>query len=114
MRSGSTRVTVSLGSRAFSVRAAVAPAKPPPTTTTRPVPWAEATAGARLAAAASFRNLRRVVMRALLLLRGEPSRDGLDLLIVETLGDAAHHAGRPGAAAILAHGVGDVGRRATG
>jgi hypothetical protein len=60
---GSTKVTVSLGSSAFSVRAAVAPPKPPPTTTTRPPACAEAIDGAaRLAAAVSFRKVRRVAM----------------------------------------------------
>src|SRR5258708_32429988 len=100
MRSGSTRVTVSLGSSFFSVRAAVAPAKPPPITTTRPAPWAEAMAGARAVATVSLRKVRRVAI-ALLRLRGKPGRDGVDLRIVEALGDAAHDARRPGSAAIF-------------
>ena len=40
----------------------VAPANPPPTTTTRPALCAEAIDGARLAAAVSFRKVRLVVM----------------------------------------------------
>ena len=39
---------------------------------------------------------------------------GVDLLIVEALGDAAHDGGRPGAAAILAHELDDVGGLAPG
>src|SRR5206468_6095200 len=62
----STRVTPSLGSSFFSQRAHVAPAKPPPTTTTLAAPCAETTDGARgdarLAAAVSFRKVRRPVM----------------------------------------------------
>src|SRR5262245_5164755 len=114
MRLGSTRVTVSLGSSFFRVRAAVAPPNPPPITTTRPAPCAAAPARARpRAPAASFRGRRRVG-RALLRLRGEPGREGVDLLIVETLGDAAHDGRRPGAALEFAHGRGDVGRLASG
>src|SRR5262245_15188344 len=107
MRLGSTRVTVSLGSSFLRVRAAVAPPNPPPMTTTRPAPCAGAMAGARPAAPASLRKLRRVVT-PLLRLRGKPRRDGVDLRIVEALGDAAHDARGPGATAIFAHGGGDV------
>jgi hypothetical protein len=60
--SGSIRVTESAGSRRFSVRAQVAPAKPPPRTTIRPVAWARATKGAQVVpkdAAAVARKRRR-------------------------------------------------------
>jgi hypothetical protein len=47
--SGSTSVTESFGSRRFSVRTQIVPAKPPPTTTIRPEVWARATNGAKSA-----------------------------------------------------------------
>src|SRR5712692_5156479 len=92
----STSVTVMRGSSRLSVRAAVAPAKPPPTTTTRPAaPCARAGMGNNAAAApAALRNSRRllrVLVMASILLRGVPGGDGLDLVVGEAPGDAAHY-----------------------
>ena len=56
MELGSTSVTSSAGCSAFKVRAAVAPPKPPPITTTLARLCAETTAGARPAAALIFRK----------------------------------------------------------
>jgi hypothetical protein len=60
----STSVTVMRGSSFLTARAALAPAKPPPTTTTRPAaPWAIAGIGSSAEAAAAAltksRRLRR-------------------------------------------------------
>src|SRR5580700_11219826 len=96
----STSVTASRGSRRFSARAQVAPAKPPPITTTRPAePCASAGrngSGAQAASAACFRNWRRVVRppfisAASLFLGGVPRRDRRELGFREALDDAVHH-----------------------
>src|SRR5829696_1275929 len=62
VRFASTSVTDAFGSRRFTSRAQVAPAKPPPITTTRGAAWPKPGRGKRDAAAARpipFRTLRR-------------------------------------------------------
>src|SRR5690242_1075444 len=73
-------------------RAAVAPAKPPPITTTfGPAPCAMAGIGSNAAALAVFRNWRRFVLIArLLLLLLVPGRDRAGLLVGEALRDTVH------------------------
>ena len=58
----STNVTAILGSSCRKARAQLAPAKPPPTTTTRGAAWAKVGSGKSAAEAAtpSFRNSRRL------------------------------------------------------
>src|SRR5262245_39331685 len=98
---GSTSVTSSRGSARLRKRAAVAPAKPPPTTTMRGcAPWAisgcgSSAAPAPAAAARNCRRVRRVLLMPASLLGAVPGRDGLDLVIGEALGDAIHHGGGP-------------------
>src|SRR3954462_14710551 len=62
----STSVTVRRGSSFFNARAQLAPAKPPPTTTTRPAaPCATAGIGSNATdalAAAALRNVRRLLV----------------------------------------------------
>src|SRR5712691_4450588 len=96
----STSVTTRRGSRRFKARAQVAPAKPPPTTTTRPAePWARAgrNGSAVQAISAICCRMRRrvvcpaVIVAALIGLRRVPRRDGRDLGLGEALGDAVHH-----------------------
>src|SRR5262245_12043784 len=85
----STSVTVTRGSIFLSARAALAPAKPPPTTTTRPAaPCAIAGIGSIAAdapAAAALRNWRRLcgdlLVMASILLRCEPGGDRLDFIV---------------------------------
>src|SRR5689334_23037255 len=101
--SASTSVTAIRGSVWRNARAHVAPAKPPPTTTTRgPAPWATAGSGMSAvdAATPSFRNCRRLVFMAdayrcaRSFLGGEPGGDGLDLVVGESLRDAIHDGAR--------------------
>src|SRR3954470_23735946 len=98
----STSVTAMRGSMRRMKRAQVAPPNPPPTTTTRPpAPWAMAGSGSTAAeapATAVLRKSRRLVRCAVMiglpssiLLRAIPGSDGLDLVVGEALGDAAHH-----------------------
>src|SRR5262249_27089446 len=84
----------------FSARARLAPAKPPPTTTTRGAAWPSAGAPKRTDAAAAeaadARNWRRVggiAERVHLpsFLPGVPVGNGLDFSIGEAFGDAVHH-----------------------
>src|SRR5579859_7186046 len=102
---GSTRVTLSRGSVRLRKRAAVAPAKPPPTTTMRGgAPWAtngrgNSEAPAPAIAVTICRRLRRGRVMAASALRAVPGRNGLQLVIREALGDAIHHGRRSLAAA---------------
>src|SRR5258708_8447767 len=94
----STRVTAMRGSSRLSIRAQVAPAKPPPTTTTRPPAFCASAGIGSIAdaapAVAAFRTSRRlwapVMVAPLILLGAIPGGDGLDLVVGETLGDAVH------------------------
>src|SRR6266542_1647709 len=115
----STSVTAMRGSPRLSARAAVVPAKPPPTTTTRGE-TASATAGSGRrdvpAATADLRNARRLVRTVMALLRGSfllriPAGDRLNLGVGKTLGDLIHDGGRALAGAErlhLAHHLGGV------
>jgi len=64
VRLASTRVTATRGSARLRARAMLAPAKPPPTTTTRgAAPWARSGAGssaAQLPTVTDFRKSRRL------------------------------------------------------
>src|SRR5215470_17989398 len=113
VRLASTSVTLIRASSALSARAQLAPANPPPITTTRPAaPCASAGIGSKAAAAAAdFMTSRRVsrrpirlncVMTSLLLCR-EVGRDGFGLFVGETLGDAIHHGPGSFAGAELGH-----------
>src|ERR1700682_6521474 len=114
----STRVTAIRGSSRLSIRAHVAPANAPPTTTPRPAAFcASAGIGSIAAAAAAdavLRTSRRlwapVMVAPLFLLRPIPSRDGLDLVVGEALGDAVHHGRGPLARAKCLHGGDDLRR----
>src|SRR5580692_1195452 len=111
----STRVTAMRGSSRLSMRAQVAPAKPPPTTTTRPGAFC-ASAGIGMSAvaapAAVLRTSRRlgdpVMVAPSIFLRPIPIRDGLDLVVGEALGDAVHHGRGPLAGAEFLHRADDV------
>src|SRR5262245_55219016 len=120
VRLASTSVTLMRASSALSARAQLAPANPPPITTTRPAaPCASAGIGNRAAAAAAdFMTSRRVsrrakrldcVMTSLLQCR-EVGRNGLGLVVGEALGDAIHHGRGPLAGAELGHRGGDLRR----
>src|ERR1700750_501909 len=98
----STSVPVMRGSIRLMKRAQVAPAKPPPTTTTRPpAPWAMAGNGSMALVApapATLRNSRRLVLFAIMIgllssipLCAIPGRDGLDLVVGKTFGEQMHH-----------------------
>src|SRR5215470_5198377 len=113
VRLASTSVTLIRASSALSARAQLAPANPPPITTTRlAAPCASAGIGNNAAAAAAdFMTSRRVsrrantlvcVMTSILLCR-EIGRDGLGLVVGETFGDAIHHGRWPLAGAELGH-----------
>src|SRR2546421_10235683 len=117
----SISVTTARGSSFLRARAQVAPASPPPTTTTRgPAPCAIAGIGmsaAEMPAAAALRNSRRlvrlVVMRvpmASILLRCKPGGDRLDFVLGEAFGDAVHDRRRPLAGAEVGHGGDDLPR----
>src|SRR5215470_9820253 len=118
VRLASTSVTLMRASSPLSARAQLAPANPPPITTTRPAaPWASAGIGNRAAAAAadvmtsrrvSGRTKRLVCVMTSLLLCREVGRDGLGLVVVETFGDAIHHGRGPLAGAELGHGGRDL------
>src|SRR5262249_11184190 len=119
----STSVTLRRGSSFLSARAQLAPAKPPPTITTRPpAPWAIAGSGNRAAdapAATVLMKVRRLVwvlgcLMASVLLRGEPGGDGLGLVIGEALGDAIHHGRGPLAGLELGHRGNGLRRVASG
>src|SRR5450631_1875511 len=94
----STRVTAMLGSSRLSIRAQVAPEKPPPTTTTRAGAFCASAGIGSIAAAApavaALRTSRRLwapVMAApSILLCPIPGGDSLDLVVGEALGDAVH------------------------
>src|SRR5437763_1483303 len=88
----STKVTAICGFAFLMKRAADAPAKPPPITTTfGPAPWAIAGIGSSAAAPALCRNCRRLVLIArLLLLLLIPSRNRAGFLVGKALGDAVH------------------------
>src|SRR5262245_8528611 len=113
VRLASTSVTLMRASSALSARAQLAPANPPPITTTRPAaPCASAGIGNKAAAAAadvitsrrvSRRAVRLVCVMTSILLCREIGRDGLGLVVVETFGDAIHHGGGPLAGAELGH-----------
>src|SRR4029077_11504120 len=85
----STSITRASGSRRLSSRAQVAPAKPPPTTTTRGCPCASAGIG-RSDASEPLRKPRRVGVRIFLItrlfLRAEPRCDRADFRFAEALG----------------------------
>src|SRR5436190_3308641 len=88
--------------------AAVAPPNPPPITTTRPfgAVVAQPAADSVAPAAASFRKSRRlnsVIAASLALLRREPARQLVDLLVAVTLGDLVHHGRRALAVAERPH-----------
>ena len=97
----STNVTWIFGSKRLSCRAQVAPAKPPPMTTTRAVPCAIAgaqTSAAEAPAATDADKLPSIDLPAthgvdadLLPLRLVPFRDGLDLGVGITLGNPIHN-----------------------
>src|SRR6266436_155602 len=119
VRLGSTSVTLMRASSALSARAQLAPANPPPITTTRPAaPWASAGVGnkAAAAAAADFMTSRRVGRRAIrlvcvmtsILLCREVGSDRLGLVVGETFGDAIHHGRGPLAGTELGHGGRDL------
>src|SRR5262245_61389581 len=101
------------GSSWRSARAQLAPANPPPTTTTRGgAPWASAgignTAADAVAVAPSARNRRRVMFTATpSLLRGKPGGQGLDLVVGEPLGDPVHDGAGALAGAEVLHGAHD-------
>src|SRR5882757_1887245 len=93
----STSVTVRRGSSALRARAQLAPAKPPPTTTTwPPVFWAIAGRGksaTEAPAAAVLMKSRRLVCCAdmiSILLCGVPGRNRLRFVVGESFGDAVH------------------------
>src|SRR5262245_39238203 len=119
VRLASTSVTLMRASSALSARAQLAPANPPPITTTRPAaPCASAGIGSRAAAAAAdFMTSRRVSRRAVrlicvmtsLLQCREVGRNGLGLVVAETFGEAVHHGRGPLAGAELGHGGRDLG-----
>src|SRR5262245_42921147 len=98
-------------------RATVAPAKPPPITTTCGIAWAMAgratTADATMAAAPPTK-LRRVARWRLIAgasaLVCVPAGDGLDLGIGKPLGDLVHHGGFALAGAEGLHLLHDLGR----
>src|SRR6266699_703791 len=112
----STSITRASGIRRLSSRAQVAPAKPPPTTTTRGWPCASAGIGTS-AASEPLRKWRRVAARdsiTSLSLCAEPLGDRADFRLGEALGDAVHH-GRgllPGPERL--HRGDDLGRIAAG
>src|SRR5438270_13230188 len=105
----STSVTARFGASRLSVRAQVAPAKPPPMTTTRPLALcARAGSGSSAAAAPEatpLRKSRRVAalpaIPSSVLLRRQPGGDRRDLIVTEALGDAVHHGRRTLAGAEL-------------
>src|SRR5215468_11805085 len=118
VRLASTSVMLIRASSALRARAQLAPAKPPPITTTRPAaPCASAGIGNKAAAAAAdfmtsrrvSRRAKRLVMTSLLLCR-EIGRNGLGLVVGETLGDAIHHGRGPLAGAELGHRGGNLCR----
>src|SRR5262245_16051089 len=88
------------GSAALTARAALAPAKPPPITTTRGAAWAEAGAAIRATAAApsearSWRRFKpRAISASLSLGRRVPLGDGLRLRFREALGNPTHDRAR--------------------
>src|SRR5215471_10788159 len=88
----STSVTASLALSRLTKRAQVAPANPPPITTTRPEPWAKAgTDNSAPAAALLLRNCRRLacaIACSLIVLRRVPRGDRFDLIVGQALGDA--------------------------
>jgi len=95
----STKVTSIFGSIFFSVRAQLAPAKPPPTTTTRGAACANAGMEMSAADAAVVERKARRVLRCLFmawpsLLRFQPYGDGTHLVVGEAFGDAVHHGRR--------------------
>src|SRR5215831_10639207 len=107
----STSVTLIRGSSRLSARAQVAPAKPPPTTRTRPLAfWASPGRGnsaAEAPAAAVLMKSRRLLRLSIMtsiLLRRVPGRDGPDLVIGEAFGDAVHYGCGPLARAELLDG----------
>src|SRR5262245_10129308 len=108
----STSVTAIRGSACRRARAQLAPAKPPPTTTTRgPAPCARAGIGRSAAEAAtpSWRNRRRSIFFTSSLLRRVPGGDRLDLRVGEPLGDPVHHRAGARAGPELLHGPDDGG-----
>src|SRR6267142_2549581 len=109
---GSTSVTCSFGSIAFSARAQLAPPKPPPITTTRGAACANAGSGnasAVTVAALAPQNSRRLMrwlipmLAPLLLLCREPRRNRAQLVVGEALGDAVHDGGGKRAVAKSSH-----------
>src|SRR5205085_3769424 len=122
--------TMSFGSSRLSSRAHAAPAKPPPTTMTRPAaPCAIAgrdTSAVEAAARPPLRKLRRldgvrcigasirIRARAAEALRAEPIGDRPDLVLGETLGDAVHHRGGECAGTVSLHGRHAIGGGAAG
>src|SRR5690349_12026746 len=110
---GSTSVTCSFGSSRFKVRAQLAPAKPPPITTTRGAAWENAGVARKAAETVPrlpARNWRRVarsfgitssLIRLTLCL--QPGGDRLCLFGGKPLGDAVHHGRRARAGAELRH-----------
>src|SRR6266700_442181 len=93
---GSTSVTANWGSARRSVRAQVAPANPPPTTTMRALPCAKAGDGSsttEAAAALPLRNPRRVgrITTSASVLHRKPGGNCTGLFVREALGDAAHY-----------------------
>src|SRR6185436_6101779 len=108
------------GSAALMARAAVAPAKPPPITTTRGAAWAKAGAAmwATGAAPSEARNCRRfkpsrAISASLSLDRRVPLGDGLRLRLRKALGDPAHDRARALPAFEGLHLTGHLGGAAT-
>src|SRR5262245_25486964 len=101
------------GSSWRSARAQLAPANPPPTTTTRgAAPWPSAgignTAADAVTVAPSARKRRRDIFTTTpSLLRGEPGGERLDLVVGEALGDPVHDGAGALARAEVLHGAHD-------
>src|SRR3990167_7825502 len=93
--SRSTSTTSIAGSHRRMYLAAVAPPKPPPITTTRPLDGGVLAQPASDAAPASLRKSLRFMVSSLAFLRGVPRRDGVNLRVGIALGDLVHHGRRP-------------------
>src|SRR5262245_40593372 len=88
---GSIKVTATLPARRFKLRAQVAPANPPPTTTMLAL-VCPSTAGAAITAAPAAAMVLRTALRLVLILPGRvPFGDCTNLLIGKSFGDAIHH-----------------------
>src|SRR3990167_1644512 len=112
--SRSTSTTSIAGSHRRMYLAAVAPPKPPPITTTRPLDGGVLAQPASDAAPASLRQSLRFMVSSLAFLRGEPGRQRVDLRVRVALGDLVHHGGRALAVAEIPQLLGEVIRRNPG